>query len=300
MVFEPKWDGYRVLAYGTGDGRARLLSRRGTDLTDGFPDIADAVAVIEEDLVVDGEVVIHREGRLDFGALQRRLGRTTAAARQLAVAEPAHLVVFDLLQRGQRRLVTEPYQVRRSALEELFAERRLGPPWTLCPSTTDRSRAEEWMIEWSRVGIEGVVAKGAGQRYEPGRRGWLKVKSKATADAIVGAITGRVARPDTVLLGRHDQDGVLRLVARSTPLAPELRDGLGRLLTAAGPSHPWAGARFTVRWGSREPLTFTTVQPSVVVEFAGDAAIDHGRWRHPVRALRHRPDLTSDDVPPLQ
>ncbi|TDC10818.1 ATP-dependent DNA ligase [Streptomyces sp. 8K308] len=296
MVFEPKWDGYRVVAYSTVDGRARLLSRRDTDLTAAFPEIADAVAAVGENLVVDGEVVIHREGRLDFGALQRRLVRAAAAARRLAVAEPAHLVVFDILQRGHRRLLGEPYIVRRAALEELFIDHELGPPWTLCPSTTDPAKAEEWMTEWSVVGIEGVVAKGRQQRYEPGRRGWLKVKTKATTDAIVGAVTGPVARPDTLLLGRHDQDDVLRLVARSTPLSPELRDSLGRLLTPAGPAHPWTGARFTVRWGSREPLTFTTVQPTLVVEFAGDTAIDHGRWRHPVRALRHRPDIAPEDV----
>ncbi|WP_165953975.1 hypothetical protein [Streptomyces sp. 8K308] len=126
-VFEPKWDGYRVLVYATADGRAQLLSRRGTDLTAGFPEIADAVADVGEDLVIDAEVVIHHEGRLDFGALQRRLGRTGAAARRLAVVEPAHLVVFDLLRRGQRQLMGEPYSGRRGALEELFTDRQLGP-----------------------------------------------------------------------------------------------------------------------------------------------------------------------------
>jgi ATP-dependent DNA ligase len=295
VVFEPKWDGYRMLISTRGD-RVRLWSRRGTPLGAAFPEITRAAAELEEELVLDGEVVIFLEGRLDFGALQHRLGRRLGETARLARVEPAHFIAFDLLHRGQTSLLDRPYRVRRAALEELFAAYRLAAPWALSPSTGDRRQAREWLAYWSAVGVEGVVCKGAGQRYEPGR-GWLKVRSRRSTEAVLGAVTGRLEEPRTVLLGRYDGGGRLRLVARSTPLAAELGRGIGRLLAPAGPGHPWARMRIGVRWGSGEPLVFTVVEPEVVVEFSGDTAVDRGRWRHPVRVLRARADLAPADVP---
>ncbi|MFH8620116.1 hypothetical protein ACH4E8_34245 [Streptomyces sp. NPDC017979] len=194
-----KWDGFRLLGYATADGRSRLLSRRGTDLTAAFPQVAQALAAVGEDLILDGELVIYDAGRIDFGALQRRWNRTAAVARHLAAEKPPYFVVFDLLQRGSHHLLTEPYRTRRTALEALFAEHVLGPPWMLCPSSTDPAQAWEWMTHWSAIGIEGVMAKGAGQRYQPGRRGWYKIKTTDTTEAIIGAITGTVRRPQTLI-----------------------------------------------------------------------------------------------------
>ncbi|MEJ8639772.1 hypothetical protein [Streptomyces sp. MS2.AVA.5] len=108
--------------------------------------------------------------------------------------------------------------------------------------------------------------------------------------------TGPVARPNMLLLGRYTRGGRLRLVVRSTPLPLALRDEIGPLLTPAGPGHPWWKMRLTVSWGSREPLSFTCVEPEIVVEFLGDTAVDAGRWRHAVRAQRPRSDLTAEDV----
>ncbi|MCX4586351.1 hypothetical protein [Streptomyces sp. NBC_01481] len=165
---------------------------------------------------------------------------------------------FDLLQHASTELLTWSYAERRAALESVFQGHGLQAPWALTPSTSDRALAEEWLTEWTAVGVEGLVIKGLDQTYQPGRRGWLKYRTRNTAEAVIGAVTGSVIRPETVLLGRYTTDGRFLLVARSTPLAPRLRAELGGgLLTPAGADHPWHDVHFTSHWGSREPLAFT-------------------------------------------
>ncbi|MGI5405070.1 hypothetical protein ACQEVG_37675 [Streptomyces sp. CA-135486] len=164
----------------------------------------------------------------------------------------------------------------------LFQGHGLQAPWALTLSTTDRVLAQQWLTEWTAVGVEGLVIKGLGQSYQPGRRGWLKYRTRSTAEAVIGAVTGSLIRPETVLLGRYTSDGRFLLVARSTPLAPRIRAELGGgLLAPAGADHPWRDVDFTSHWGSREPLAFTPVAPQLVAEFHGDTAVDRGRWRHP-------------------
>jgi ATP-dependent DNA ligase len=298
VVFEPKWDGFRVLVF-TNGREVLLRSRRGTDLTVAFPEIAAAASALGEEVVIDGEAVIYRGGRLDFSALQRRLNRMPAATARLAAAEPAHLIAFDLLRRGSTWLLDAPYRQRRAALEALFADHGLAAPWALSPTTRDWGQAQEWMRSWTAVGVEGLVAKGVEQTYQPGRRGWYKIRAKDTAEAIIGAVTGPVTEPDSALLGRYDPAGELRLVARTTSLGAQMGRDLGRVLVPAGADHPWHEARFTTAWGSRRPLEFTPVAIEQVAEFQADVAVDRGRWRHPVRLVRLRADMSVEDVPQL-
>lgn len=295
-VYEPKYDGYRLLVF-AGGGRAFLQSRNRSDLTVAFPEITDAARALGEDVVLDGEVIVYREGRLDFGALQPRINRRPATTARLAREQPAHLIAFDLLHRAGTDLITRPYRERRAALEALFADHALSAPWALTPATQETDQARTWMRQWAAAGVEGVVAKGQDQPYQPGRRGWLKYRHRDTTEGIIGAVTGSLNRPETVLLGRYTTDGELHLVARSTPLPAALRRELANLLTPAGPSHPWHGMRVSSHWGSREALIFTPAAPNLVAEFYGDAAIDQGRWRHPVRVHRLRFDLAPSDVP---
>ncbi|MFE7777668.1 ATP-dependent DNA ligase [Streptomyces sp. NPDC057445] len=295
-VYEPKYDGYRLLVFAGPDGEVFLQSRNGRDLTNGFPEIAEAAAALGEDVVLDGEAVIYSEGRFDFPALQQRLNRRPGAVAQLARAQPAHLVAFDLIQHAGTEMIAWPYEQRRASLESLFQSHSLEAPWALTPSTTDRTQAEEWLRDWSTVGVEGLVAKGVAQHYECGRRRWQKYRFRESAEAIVAAVTGTLTHPRTLLLGRYTNQGLLRLVARSTPLPSHLRTELSGLLSPGGADHPWQGVRFSTSWGNREPLSFTTVAPELVVEFQGDTAVDRGAWRHPVRIQRIRTDLTPDDV----
>lgn len=296
---EPKWDGYRALLGRPGDGRVLLRSRRGTDLTAAFPEIVTAAAALPPDVVLDGELVVWEDGRLAFHRLPGRLGRRPTTVARLARAAPAHFVVFDLLREGDSTLVRRPYAERRAALERLFGARGLGPPWTLCPSTTDPRRAEEWLT-WSAVGVEGVVLKDTAQRYLPGVRAWRKYRVWDTAEAVVGAVTGSLARPGTVLLGRFDPTGTLRYVGRSTPLSPRTAHELAADLAPAGTEHPWRGRQLSTRWGGPEPLPVTLVAPDLVAEVVADPSIAfEGRWRHPVRFLRVRSDMAPADTPLL-
>lgn len=295
-MFEPKFDGFRMLAFCSA-GEVFLQSRNGRDLTAGFPEIAEAAIALGEDVVIDGEAVIHTDGRFDFGALQQRGTRNARAAADLARRQPAHLVAFDLLHHQGADMLTWPYRERRAALESLFQGHGLHAPWALTPTTSTAGQAQQWMRRWGGAGVEGIVAKGAAQPYQPGRRGWQKYRSRDTAEAVIGAVTGTLARPETVLLGRYSAEGELRLVARSAPLPPPLRTELAARVRPAGREHPWHGMRVSSRWGSRDELEFTPVAPELVAEFQGDTAIDRGRWRHPVRLHRLRADMSIEDVP---
>ncbi|WP_251073226.1 hypothetical protein [Streptomyces sp. ISL-43] len=114
---------------------------------------------------------------------------------------------FDALQIDGTELLALPYAERRRRLEVLFAARALTSPWTLCPMTTDPATAQEWLEDWTEIsGVEGLVLKNLSQRYRPGARGWTKIRRRDTSEAIVGAITGTLARPGLLVLGRHAAD----------------------------------------------------------------------------------------------
>ncbi|MER5452441.1 hypothetical protein ABT065_43640 [Streptomyces sp. NPDC002764] len=164
-------------------------------------------------------------------------------------------------------------------------------------TTRDPATAREWLT-WASVGVEGLCFKRLDEPYRAGARSWGKYKVRMTADAIVGAVTGPATAPRTLLLGRHDRAGRLRYTGRTTPLTRAASADLGRLLTpAAGDPHPWTGRTFSTGWHTREPLDVILVRPELVVEVDVDVARDvAGRWRHPVRLHRLRPDLSTGDA----
>lgn len=295
LVMEAKSDGFRSLVFARPDG-VMVQSRRGADLTPAFPDIAAASSGLN--LVLDGELVVPAHGRLDFGQLQQRAHRRGRSAAQAATEFPAYLIVFDILEADGEELLRRPYQYRRAVLEERFARRDLTAPFTLCPATTDRATAQKWLDPaWGAVGIEGVVVKGLDQPYLPGRRAWVKVRARVTAEAVVGGATGSLAAPSTLLLGRYDDSGQLRWVARTTPLRTADRRAIAQRMVPGGREHPWHGRRFSAGWGARGDLEVHPVRPDLVAEFEADTSVDEGRYRHPVRLLRLRDDLTADQVP---
>jgi ATP-dependent DNA ligase len=157
----------------------RIWSRNQRDLTDRFPDIARAAEdQLPAGAVVDGELVILTTGRLSFDALQRRLVTAPAKARDLIAAAPASYVAFDLLALAGVDLRTQRWSNRRRRLESIAA---WPPPLQLSPVTDDPAEAAEWFEALPGMGVEGLVAKGKATRYEPGRRGWLKVNSVGAA-----------------------------------------------------------------------------------------------------------------------
>lgn len=295
VLFEQKADGFRVLVF-TGP-QPYLQSRRGADLRGAFPELVLAAAELGVEAVLDAELVVWGARGLDFPALQARVRRRRATAQRAARERPAHLIVFDVLEMSGAVLLDETLRRRRAALEDLFATRRLTAPWALCPQTSDPATAAGWLDPvWGAAGIEGVVIKDPDSRYRRGERGWLKLRTRVTAEGIIGAVTGAVHAPTGLLLGRFDPGGRLKLIARSTPLPRPAAAELGSVLRPAGQEHPWYARRFSAGWGTSEPLAFQPVVPDLVAEISVDTAVDMGTYRHPVRYLRLRDDMTVADV----
>jgi hypothetical protein len=169
--------------------------------------------------VLDGELVIWdpQTERLDFTALQHRLASANRAAR-LARERPASLVIFDLPVDAGVPLVGHPLRERRVALERLSP--LLSPPLQLTPATLEPEVAAAWLRDHAAadVGIEGLVIKGLGQIYRPGVRSWLKLRTRTSTEAVVGAVTGSRAEPLRLILGRPAADGRLRVAGATVTL----------------------------------------------------------------------------------
>ncbi|HEX5598578.1 MAG TPA: ATP-dependent DNA ligase [Micromonosporaceae bacterium] len=305
--YEPKWDGWRCVAHVTHD-RVMLQSRQGRDLTRYFPDIVQQLQThLPPGVMVDGELIVwdRERGRTSFTALQRRVVAGRGLDRQ-AAENPAHFVVFDLLADADGRpLADQPLRRRRARLERLFAE--CPPALQLCPQTRDAAEARRWLAEWADAGVEGLVIKDLGQAYTPGKAGWFKLKTRTTTEAIIGGATGSATDPGILLLGRFGVDGRFRYVAQSHPVPAARRLELAGLLAPLADrglpvGHPWPQplpATWKGQLDDRQPLHYVPVPPVIVAEVEVDNAYDadHGRWRHRVRYLRVRADLSVDDVP---
>jgi ATP-dependent DNA ligase len=224
--YDLKFDGFRVAVVRTASG-ARLWSRRGTDLTSAFPDLA-AVAEfhLRAGTVLDGEAVVWVDGRLSFDHLQQRLARR--AARAGPEGPPASYVAFDVLAldwQDQRGL---SYTVRRARLERLSAG--WAPPLEICPSTADRAEATGWSTDYRPAGIKGLIIKSANGRYPTCRREWIKVKNRQTREVIVGAVIGSIRRPESVIAAAVI-DGELAVVGRTVALTAAQAKDLAKHLT---------------------------------------------------------------------
>lgn len=308
LLLEPKFDGFRAVVFRLPKG-IFVQSRTGRNLTAYFPDVARLLRrALPANTILDGELVVWEpeRDRTSFTQLQRRL-TAGAGVRQLAARYPATLVAFDLLQNPEgRSLLSLPLARRRALLAQVLADAPTA--LMLCPQTTSHAEADQWVAAWTAAGIEGLVAKNPAGRYTPGKRGWLKIKTRVGAEAVVGGVTGSVNRPEALLLGRFDGNGRFRYVGRSHPLTPPQQRDLALVLTRSpqrrrgGIDHPWPQplpAGWSGHFQKAEPLAYLQVEPVVVVEVDTDAAMDRHRWRHPVRYVRHRPDLSIFDVPLL-
>jgi ATP-dependent DNA ligase len=240
--------------------------------------------------------VIYRSGRLHFTALQRRIHPSAMHAARRGAVTPATFVAFDVLALAGRDLRTRPCWARREHLEQLL--RHAHPPLALTPVTRDIAGARAWMTEHTAAGIEGVVVKDVRHGYRPGRRAWTKVRTRTTAEAVVGGVLGPIDAPQALLLGRPDTDGRLRIAGRTGPLPPAVRHELGALLKPPRCTHPWPQQIPSSRFGQvpAQPVDHTPTEPLLVVEVDADVCWEQNRWRHATAYRRIRLDLHPEDL----
>jgi len=293
--FEPKWDGFRCLAFRGGE-TVDLQAKSGKSLTRFFPDVADLLRSLPASrFVIDSELVIPVAGRTSFEELQLRLHPAASRVRRLAAAHPATMVAFDLLVDEAGRLLTaKPLRERRKALELFLAKfAKKTERLRLSPATADPDRALEWL---RRAGpsLDGIVAKRLDADYRSGERtGMVKYKTIRSADCVVGGFRYLQGKKlvGSLLLGLYGDDGLLHHVGFMAAIRDEDRRALTAKLerlrqppgfTGRAPGGPsrWS----TERTGEWEPL-----KPVLVVEVAYDQYTG-GRFRHGTRLLRWRPD----------
>jgi ATP-dependent DNA ligase len=244
-IFEPKWDGFRVVVFRDGD-EVLLQSREKRPLNRYFPDVLDPLRQqLPARCVLDGEIVIARQGRLDFDALQLRIHPAASRVQLLARETPASLVFFDLLCEGKKDLRGDPFELRRARLEELLHS--ATPPVFLTPATRDRAVAQDWFRRFEGAGLDGVVAKAIKDAYQPDKRVMLKVKHERDCDCVVAGFRwykeaeGREV--GSLLLGLYDNAGTLQHVGVCASFSASQRRELFEFLAPyrknALKDHPW-------------------------------------------------------------
>jgi ATP-dependent DNA ligase len=275
-AYEPKWDGFRSIAFVDGDA-VHLQSRNGRDLTRYFPEVRFPPGRY----VLDGELVIHGpSGRQEFDLLGQRIHPAASRVARLAEETPAVFIAFDLLAREDDVLLEQPYLERRAALEEVA-----GDPVQLTPVVRTAEEAEQWLQE-----AEGVIAKEAAAPYRPGERvGMIKVKRVRTIDAVVlGWRPGKAENTvGSLILGLYDEDGQLREVGHSSGFtAKEKRELVGRFAPYETGER---GSGEPSRWTMGRELEWVMMRPELVVEVTFDHVSD-GRIRHGAKVQRWRED----------
>jgi ATP-dependent DNA ligase len=308
LSYEPKWDGFRCIVFRDGD-EVVLASRSTKELTRYFPDVvAAAKAELPDRIVLDGEIFLAIDGRLEFDALSQRIHPADSRVQMLATETPASFVAFDLLAIGDESLMDEPFSVRRARLEKALA--KASDPIHITRTTTDAVEAEKWFNTFEGAGLDGIVAKALSKPYAPNGRTMLKIKHSRTADVVVAGYrlhkTSTDERPllGSMLLGLYADNGDLQHVGVAASFTEarraELIDELKPLIVDTT-EHPWgkwqdaaaqAGGRLPggqSRWTGTKDLSFVTLDPTRVAE-VGYEHMEGTRFRHTAQFKRWRPD----------
>jgi ATP-dependent DNA ligase len=293
--YEPKWDGFRCLAFRRGRG-IYLQSKSGQPLARYFPDIVVALSQLAATkFVLDGELVIDVGGRFSFDELQLRLHPAASRVQKLAAAHPATFVVFDLLENDAgKSLLKAPLSERRIALEK-FATKNLksAKAIKLSPATTSLAQAKKWFKK-AGGNLDGVIAKRLDFPYASGERtAMVKVKNIRTADCVVGGF--RYASGSkligSLLLGLYDDAGLLNHVGFTSAFKTTDKRALTKKFEALRKPPGFTGNApgGPSRWSTERSGEWEPVDPKVVAEvtydhFTGD------RFRHGTKIGRWRKD----------
>jgi ATP-dependent DNA ligase len=314
-IFEPKWDGFRALVFRDG-GEILIQSRDEKSLNRYFPELLEPLrAQLPARCVLDGEIVIAKNGGLDFEALQLRIHPAASRVRLLSQESPASIVFFDLLCEGDRDLRGVPFQSRRQELETLLSS--AAPPIHLTPATYESSVAADWFGRFEGAGLDGVMAKPILGAYESDKRLMLKVKHERDCDCVVAGFRwhkkGEGEAVGSLLLGLFDDSGALQHVGVCASFTQEKRRQLVEYLAPyrqdALADHPWkrwaehgsttgeAGDRMPggqSRWSQGKDLSWEPLRPELVVEVAYEH-MQGARFRHMAQFRRWRTDKKPSD-----
>jgi DNA ligase D-like protein (predicted ligase)/DNA ligase D-like protein (predicted 3'-phosphoesterase) len=289
-IFEVKWDGIRAMAY-AGETLS-VLSRSGNEMVGQFPELRE-VRDLAPGCILDGEIVLLRDGKNDIQALMGRFQeRDPRRIQEDSLTLPVTFVAFDILEADGVPLLHLPLEERRRILGERVREGRY-----LVRSVAVREEGERYYAEAVRRGLEGVMAKRMGSPYEPGVRSgaWLKVKAVRTCDCVVfGSTKGEGARAGTfgaLVLGVCDQGKGVYVGRVGTGFNRADLEGISAALASLVTDTP------TLADAERGEITWTL--PHMVVEVAYQAVTRDGRLRMP-RFLRIRTDKVPTDCTPDQ
>jgi ATP-dependent DNA ligase len=297
--YEPKWDGFRCLAFRHGD-KVVLQSKGARPLGRYFPEIVEALRALPLGaFVLDGELIVQIGGILSFGELQMRLHPAESRVRKLAAAHPARLAIFDLLADTKLRDWTpRPLAERRAALEKLLGQVDLGDRLLLSPAVRNRAQAERW-LSGAGADLDGVIAKRLDSDYRSGKRdGMVKVKNIRTVECVVGGFRyGESSKfVGSLLLGLYDENGLLHHVGFTSALAadekPKLTRRLEKLIQTPGFTGDAPGG--LSRWSTRRSGDWRPLAPKLVVEVTYDH-VTEGRFRHGTNLVRWRSDKPPKD-----
>jgi ATP-dependent DNA ligase len=281
--YEPKWDGFRGLLENA-SGELRLWSRNARPLLRYFPELEALGKLLPPASALDGEIVIDRDGVLDFDAMQTRLHPAASRVRKLSAEIPARFIAFDLLLWKGEEIWQQLLSARRAELE------RKAKRFSLSPATGDQAEALGWLDKFEALGLDGVVAKRLDLAYLPGsREGVVKVKPEKAADCVVVGVRWK-SRPDriaTLLLGLYDKKGDIDYVGTAA-VAPARHSEIAKRVLPLLENAPERRFSEPNRWGGGE-LEESPVRPELVVEVRYDK-VQSNRFRHGTKLLRFRDD----------
>lgn len=295
--YEPKWDGFRCLAFKEGS-RIDLRAKSGKPLGRYFPEMIDLLQNWpSERFVVDGELIVEIDGQPAFDALQMRLHPAESRIRKLASETPGKFVLFDILAgEDGKPVLDEPLSKRRALLEKL-AQKALGKNIVLSPTTKQLKQAVKWLSEAGHGGSDGVVAKRVDGPYETGQRAMVKVKRLRTADCVVGGFRyeSQSREVGSLLLGLYDNGGKLNHVGFTSTIRDEDRSGLTKRLEALREPPGFTGKSpgGLSRWSTKRSAEWEPLRPELVVEVRFDH-VTGDRFRHGTKLMRWRPDKRPD------
>jgi ATP-dependent DNA ligase len=297
--YEPKWDGFRCLAF-RDDDKIFLQSKSGQPLGRYFPEITEALLGLKATrFVLDGEIAVPVNSRFSFDDLLQRIHPAESRVRKLAKDHPALFIVFDLLVGADGKLLLgEPLRRRRKNLETFAAKFfRANKTIHLSPATTSLSTAKKW---FRRVGgdLDGLVAKRMDFNYRTGTRdGMEKVKLTRTADCVIGGFryASNAKVVGSLLLGLYDDQGLLNHVGFCSGLKTGERKSLLRKLQPLIQSPGFTGRApgGLSRWSTKRSMEWEPLKPELVVEVSYDH-FTGGRFRHGTSLIRWRPDKSPE------